>query len=98
MPAFLEFPSLCHHENKFSHGLARKYKTIERRNGRRSKVRVGVHRDVFSFSTEPVVDCQSADGENNDYQSGERQTESDKVLKVPFEGMGHGLPPFLIQV
>ena len=24
--AFLEFPSLGHHENKFSHGLTRKYK------------------------------------------------------------------------
>lgn len=24
--AFLEFPSLGHHENKFSHGLAKKYK------------------------------------------------------------------------
>ena len=60
-----------------------------------SKIRVGVHGDAFLSSSEPVVDCQSADGEDNHCQSGERQTISDKVLEVLFEGM-HGFPPFLI--
>ncbi len=62
-------------------------KAIERRVAALiSKVRVGVHGDAFEFSDKPVVNRQPRYGQDDEYQTDCRQPESDKVLKVLFEG------------